>query len=174
MEILQKIDLFGTPITFRISDNEKYHSFVSVLLSLITLISTILFIYFFGLDFIFHLESQVLQSTRTNKEYEFYNLSMNDFFFAWHIENVESQEINFTDFLFPLIGYYSYKTGEVETIKYDKCKNFNISLSIPNEIKEYYCIDVKNYSQGGSWENENKIEYFFLNIGMYGMDINKT
>ena len=168
MEVLQKIDLFGVPLTFRIFDNEKYHSLISLSLTLITLVSTLLFIYFFGLDFIFHLESQVLQSTRTNKEYEFYNLSLNDFFFAWRIEDMYSQEINITDILYPVIGYYSYKKEEIEIIKYDKCKNYNISFSIPNDIKNYYCIDMKDYSQGGGWENDNKIEYIFINIYMYG------
>ena len=170
MKVLQKMDIFGTPITLRIFGNEKYHNIISVSLSLITYISTIIFTYFFGLDFIFHLESQILQSTRTSKGYQFYNLSMNDFFFAWKIEDDESREINMTDIFFPIIGYYSYKTDEIESIKYDKCENYNIS--IPNEIKDYYCIDMKNYSLGGSMENENKVEYFFLNIGMYGMDIN--
>ena len=166
MKILQKIDLFGTPILFRINENEKYHSLISVSLSLITLISTILFAYFWGLDFIFHLKSQVIQSTRTSKTYEFYNFSMNDFFFAWRIENIESEEINITNVLYPTIGYHSYKTGVIESIKYDRCKNYNISFSIPNNIKDYYCIDMKNYSQGGGWENENKVEFLYLKIKM--------
>ena len=166
MEVLQKIDLYGTPITFRVFENEKYHSIISVSLTLITLISTILFSYFFGLDFIFHLESQIIQSTRTNKTYEFYNLSMDDFFFAWQIEDPDSQEINITDILYQTVGYYSYKTGEIESIKYSKCKNYNISFSIPNDIKNYYCIDMKNYSQGGGWENENKIEFLYIYINM--------
>ena len=165
MEVLNRIDLFATPVTFRISENEKYHSSISIILTLMNFISTILFSYFFGLDFIFHLESQVLQSTRTNKTYEFYNLSMNDFFLAWQIENPLSEEINFTNILYPDIEYYSYKAG-TESVKYDRCKNFNISFNIPNDIKNYYCIDMKNYSQGGAWENENKIQYFYLNIGL--------
>ena len=158
MNVLNKIDLFATPVTFRIFQDEKYHSIISVLLSLIVLISTMLFAYFFGLDFIFHLDSQVLQSVRVNKKYEFYNLSIDDFFLAFQIEDSDSQEINITNILYPSFGYYSYKTGVIDSIKYDRCKNYNVSFSIPNDIKNYYCIDMKNYSQGGGWENENKIK----------------
>ena len=165
MGVLQKLDIFGTPITFKISEKEQYHSIISVSLTLISFLSTILFSYFFGLDFIFHLESQVLQSTRTNKTYEFHNLSIDNFFVAWQIEDTNSREINFTNILYPTVGYYSYKTDLTETLKYDRCKNYNLSFNIPNDIKNYYCFDTKNYTQGGDWENENKIEYIYLNIG---------
>ena len=168
MEALKIIDIFGTSVSFKIMNTEKYHSLISVSLSLIIIISTILFTYFFGMDFIFHLESNVLQSTRVNKTYEFYNFSMDEFFVAWQIEGGYYNEVNVTNIIYINISYYSYKTGFYENIEYKKCKNYNFSSKIPDDIKNYYCIDMSKYSQGGGLENENKIEYFFMNIDMCG------
>ena len=144
MEILGKIDIFSTPITFRIMDNENYHSLISISLSLIIMLSTILFTYFFGMDFVFHLESNVLQSTRMNKTYEFYNLSINDFFIAWQIQGAYSKEINKTSLLDIDIdiGYYSYKTGYDDYLEYKRCKDYNLSTKIPDDIQNYICIDM--------------------------------
>ena len=164
MEILKKFDVFGIPITFRISGNEKYHSSISISCSLIIIIITIIFTYFRGLDFIFHSESRILQSKRTSKTYGFYNLTMENLFFAWRIEGVYGEDMNFTNILYPYIGYYSYKTEKELKINYDRCKNFNLSFNIPKDINNFYCSDLSNYSIGGGWENENKIEYFYLNI----------
>ena len=166
MKILNNIDLFGTTIKLKIDGNEEYHSLISILSSIIVLLATILFSYFFGLDFIFHKESNVVQSTRNNKNYEFYNLSIDDLFFAWRIESSNSVEINFTNILYPIFGYSSYKGFYYEKIKYEKCKNFNISNNHPNDIKDFYCSDMRNYSIGGGWENDNKIEYFYLMINI--------
>ena len=164
MEFLKKFDVFGTSITFRVLDNEKYHNSISISCSLFIIIFTIIFTYFCGLDFIFHSESKTLQSTRTNKKYKFYNLTMDNLFFAWHIEGIYGEEINFTNILYPYIGYYSYKTEKAIKVNYDKCKYFNLSFDIPKDINNFYCSDLGNYSVGGGWENENKIEYFYLNV----------
>ena len=166
MDALKVIDIFSTPITFKIMDNEKYHSLISVSLSLIIFVSTILFTYFFGMDFMFHLELNVVQSTPINKTYEFYNLSMDEFFIAWQIEGENYDEVNITNILYPYLGYFSYKSGYIDDIEYKKCKNYNFSYKIPDDIKNYYCIDMSKYSQGGGFENENKIEYLFMYIDM--------
>ena len=158
------IDLFGTILTFRVFDDEKFHSLISVILSIITLAGTILLTYFFGLDFIFHKESKTLQSTRTEKNYQYYNLAFEDLFFAWRIEDYSNEEINYTNILFPLFTYTSYKTGNQEDLIYEKCKNFNFSFNIPNDIQEYYCSDISNLTFGGGWENDNEMEYFGLTI----------
>ena len=164
MEFLKKLDLFGTAVNFRVFGDEKYHSAISIFCSLFIIIFTIIFTYFFGLDFIFHSESKAIQSTRTSKTYEFYNLTMDNLFFAWRIEGVYGEEINFTDILYPHIGYYSYKTGNEIQINYERCENFNLSFDIPKDINNYYCSDLSNYSVGGGWENENKINYFYFKI----------
>ena len=172
MEFLQNFDIFGTPITFKIMDNERYHSPISVSLSIIIIIVTILFTYFFGLDFIFHLEPNVLQSIRANKTYDFYNLTMEEFFVAWQIEGTFFEEANITNILYPSVGYYSYKTGYNNNQKYQKCKNYNLSFNIPNDIKEYFCIDMSKYSQGGGHENKNIIEFLYINIDLCGKRTN--
>ena len=164
MKVLKHFDLFGTSLTFRVLGQEKYHSYISFSLSVLMLLSTILLTYFFGLDFIFHKESKVLQSTRTSQVYEFYKFKMSDLFFAWRIEGIYGNEINFTDVLYPTIGYYSYKNEEVIKVKYEKCKNFNLSFDIPSDINDYYCSDISNYSIGGSFDNDNKYEYLYINI----------
>ena len=168
MNILNSIDVFSTPITFKILDNEKYHSLISISLSLLIILTTILYTYFFGMDFVFHLESNVLQSTRTNKTYEFYNLSMDEFFVAWRIEGEYFDEINTTNIIYPNMGYYSFKTGYNDYIEYNKCKNYNFSCKIPDDIKDYYCIDMSKFRQGGGFENENKIEYLYMFVDMCG------
>ena len=164
MQLIKRIDLFGTIITFRVFDDEQFHSLISIILSLITIISTILFTYFFGLDFIFHTESKVLQSTKILKDYQYYNLKFEDLFFAWRIEGFSSEEANFTNFLFPTFTYFSYIKGNAETIKYEKCENFNFSFNVPSDIKEFYCSDISNFSFGGGWENDNEIEFFTFGV----------
>ena len=118
------------------------------------------------MDFVFHLESKVLQSTRTSTKYEFYNLSMNEFFVAWQIESEYFDEINTTNILYPSLNYYSYKSGHVKNIEYKKCKNYNFSSKLPDDINNYFCIDMSKYSQGGGFENKNKVEYLYMNIDM--------
>ena len=66
------------------------------------------------------------------------------------------------------MSYYSYKTGFIENIEYKKCGNYNFSSKIPDDIKNYYCIDMSKYSLGGGFENENEIEYTFMYIDMCG------
>ena len=166
MEVFRHLDLFGTSLTFRVLGQERFHSYISLSLSFLLFIATISFMYFFGLDFIFHKESKILQSIRTSQEYEFYKFKMNDFFFAWRIEGIYGNEINFTNILYPTIGYYSYKTEEVTLLKYEKCKNFNLSSDISNDINDYYCSDISNYSIGGAFENDNKYEYLYININI--------
>ena len=166
MKILQRIDLFGTLCTFRFFDSDKHHNIIGFTLSLILFITTIIFSYFFGLDFIFHTESRVLQSSRARKKNEYHNLTMQNFFFAWKIEKHDGDIVNFTNVLFPSIIYYSYSTGYFEILKFDKCNNFNISFDIPNDIKEYYCTNLSKFSLGGGWEDENEISYFYLNVDM--------
>ena len=164
MEFFNNFDLFASSLTFTVFGREKYNSCISIILSFITLLSTILFTYFFGLDFIFHKESKILQSIRTSQEYEFYNFTMNDLFFAWRIEGIYGNEINFTNILYPSIGYYSYKTENSVQVKFEKCRNFNLSSDVPNDINDYYCSDISNYSIGGAFENDNKYEYLYINI----------
>ena len=164
MSSLKVIDLFGTILTFRVLDEEKFHSLISIILSIITFVATILFTYFFGLDFIFHTKSNVLQSTRVIKNYQYYNFKFEDLFFAWRIERYNNDEVNFTNFLFPKFTYLSYITGDDIRLKYEKCKNFNISFNIPNDIEDYFCSDISNFSFGGGWENDNEMEFFFLTI----------
>ena len=170
MEILQGLDIFSTPISFRIMDDKNYHSLISVSLSLITMISTVLFTYFFGMDFVFHLELNTLQSTRLNKTYEFYKFSMDEFFVAWRIEGTEGNEINETDILHMNLAYYSYKEGYYEFLEYQRCKTYNFSTKLPEDIKNYYCIDMSKFSLGGGWENENKIEYLYFNLNLCNYD----
>ena len=88
MKILQRIDLFGTLCTFRFFESDKHHNIIGYTLSLILFITTIIFSYFFGLDFIFHTESRVLQSTRTRKNNEYYNLTMQNFFLHGKLKNM--------------------------------------------------------------------------------------
>ena len=164
MEIFNQFDLFGTQLTFRVLGRERYHSIISLTLTVMILLASVLFTYFFGLDFIFHKESKILQSVRTNQEYEFRKFTMNDFFFAWRIEGIYGNEINFTHLLYPTIGHYSYKTGESVLLKYEKCRNFNITFDISNDIKDFYCSDISDYSIGGAFDNDNKYEYLYLNI----------
>ena len=62
--------------------------------------------------------------------------------------------------------YYSRIIGFYEALKFDKYKNFHLSIDIPNNIKEYYCTNMSKYSVGGGWENDDDIENFYLSIDM--------
>ena len=167
MKVLKRIDLFGQKITFRVFNDNMLHTYISVILTLILMVSTSIFTYFQGLDFIFHNESKILQSRRANKEYEFTKLPLNKFFFAWQIQDVEGNNINFTNILYPHLIYISYKNNNSSYISYDKCNKFqeiNLMNNLPKDVQDFYCSDIGNFTIGGGWENDNSIEYLNLLI----------
>ena len=165
MKVLKYMDLFGQKITFRVFNENKFHTYISVILTFILVIGTSIFTYFQGLDFIFHNESKTLQSRRVNIEYEFTKLSLSNFFFAWQIQDDEGNNIDFSNVLYPHFFYSSYKNNAKTLLKYDKCSNFqeiNLIENLPKDAKNFYCSDIGNLTIGGGWENNNIIDYFFL------------
>ena len=167
MKVLKNIDLFGQKITFRVFNGNRFHTYISVFLTLILMISSCIFAYFQGLEFIFHNESKTLQSRRVNKDFEFTKLPLNDFFLAWQIQDELGNNINFSNILYPHFFYSSYKNSDEILIDHDKCNKFqkiNLLENLPKDAQNFYCSDISNLTIGGGWENDNMIEYFYLLI----------
>ena len=169
MKVLKNIDLFGKKITFRVFNENRLHTYISIVLTFILIISTCIFTYFQGLEFIFHTESKTLQSRHVNKEYEFTKLPLNKFFFAWQIQDEAGNNINFSNILYPNFFYSSYKNNNSIYLNHDKCNKFNetnLINNLPKDAQNFYCSDIGNFTIGGGWENDNLIEYLYLLIDL--------
>ena len=49
---------------------------------------------------------------------------MNDFFFAWQIQDEAGNNINFSNILYPNFFYSSYKNNNSIYLTHDKCNKF--------------------------------------------------
>ena len=164
MRFFKSIDLFGEPVQLRIFEHSQFHSIYSILLSFLFIVLLFLYTYIFGYDCFFKKNPKTLQSTASINFNEYITFSHELFFAAWRIEDFYGKEVDVSNFLYPVAKYYNYTKGDFENIPYKKCKEFNLSFEISEDISEYYCIDWNNKSFGGTWTNDNKLNYFALSI----------
>ena len=87
MKLLSTIDFFGTSMSFRIFNNDKFHSSFSIISSFLLFVIVLLYSYFFGFDCYFQQNPKTLQSTISKKEYEYITLNHDIFFAAWRLED---------------------------------------------------------------------------------------
>lgn len=159
----QKIDIYGININLMISGKSEYHSLFSIFLSILFIILCFIYSYFFGFNLIFHKNPKTLQSSFTQDIYDYFEFNHQIYFSAWRVEDYFGNELNITNILYPVIRYYSYQNHDFEYFQMIKCKELNLSINIPDEIKEYYCMPFDGRLFGGSWDN-NKIAYFSFSL----------
>lgn len=160
----RKLDIFGVKLRFRVANHSTFQTVFSSLFTVFFGISLFIFTYFFGLDFFLQKNPKTFSSNGREGENSTLTFNNEVYFTAWRIEDFEGREINFTNILFPQIYYYNSSSKSHEKVHYKKCKDFNFSFPLNDEIKEYYCIDWKNRKVGGSW---SKTYLYYFYFGLY-------
>ena len=182
MKLLLNCDIFGLQYQFLRDGNIKKKTKIGVLLTIIYLIIVIALFFGFGID-LYTRKNPKVSFNSVIKSYEEKNLTNNQFFFAYRIENINGIQVMDDSIINLNLMNFKYEMvdGEWQIVKANwdlpntRCSNilnisekeryYNISL------KNWFCIDFNNQTMGGNWDgdfvNFNKItkKYsFFVNF----------
>ena len=170
---LTLIDIYGTRFHLLTNQKLKFKTWIGGIITLILSLIGLSFIYIFGKDFFFRKNPSFTEST-IGEGYKIIDLSKEKIIIAFRIEDMNGNYINTSKYLYPKIVYYSAIPGEdgksrsnhkEEYIPYRLCEESDFEGS-DNFVLLYgtlFCIEWKNKSFGGYWDNEF-LYYFSLRI----------
>ncbi len=179
------IDIYGTKFHLLTNQKIKYKTWIGGVITTILSLIGLIFIYLFGEDFFLRKNPSFKQST-IGEGYKKINLTKEKVIIAFRIEDINGNYLNTSKYLYPKVLYYSAIPGEdgksrsnykEEYISYRLCKESDFE---GNEIfvslyGTLFCIEWKNKTFGGYWDNEflyyfsfrifycNNSEYYYNN-----------
>jgi len=171
--LLTLIDIYGTKFHLLTNQKLKFKTWIGGIITIILSLIGLIFIYIFGEDFFFRKNPSFTQST-IGEGYEKIDLSKEKVLIAFRIEDMNGNYLNTSKYLYPKIVYYSAIPGEdgksrsnhkEEYISYRLCEENDFEGS-ENFVLLYgtlFCIEWKNKTFGGYWDNEF-LYYFSLRI----------
>lgn len=165
------LDIIGKEVQFKIESNETYRTIVGGILTIVLGVVTMISLWFFGSDIIFKTNPNFLSNDLPLEHPEFFTLNNSNFFFAIRFTDFYGAFINEPRFLIPKFRYQYYEindtTGELiltvdEAYEMTICNTSNIDEFTLHDdnLENYYCADLKNYTVGGDW-NSDKLGYLF-------------
>ena len=133
---------------------------------------SLLLTYCLGHDFIYRNNPLTLKST-ANRDYLYIlNLTTDDYISAWRIEDNFGNEVNITNFIYPVLSHYDSDSSKYHRIEVKKCSEIEIKdLNFGKKIKDYYCFDWNNFRLGGSWDDS---ELYYFSFALFLCDENGT
>ena len=170
---LTLIDIYGTKFHLLTNQKLKFKTWIGGIITTILSLIGLIFIYIFGEDFFFRKNPSFTQST-IGEGYEKIDLSKEKISIAFRVEDMNGNYLNISKYLYPKIVYYSAIPGEdgksrsnhkEEYISYRLCEENDFEGS-ENFVLLYgtlFCIEWKNKTFGGYWDNEF-LYYFSLRI----------
>ena len=173
------IDIFGTTFQFTILKNDKYKTTIGGILSIISIIGILIFVYLFGLNFFYKLNPEIIQQDIIKDNYGIpINITNNNLIIAFRIEDDLHTLVNFEGEVFPYFEYRKSKKNNQSintvnhniNINYERCDfiKSNNSFYIQNiNFSQCYCLDFKNSSVdiGGFWDADY-VNYFYMRLDM--------
>ena len=172
MNILNEIDIFGYRTSFLIFNKHSFHTYLSVSLTILIFVISLLLTYCLGHDFIYRNNPLTLEST-ANRDYLYIlNLTTDDYISAWRIEDNFGNEVNITNFIYPVLSHYDSDSSKYHRMEVKKCSEIEIKdLNFGEKIKDYYCFDWNNFRLGGSWDDS---ELYYFSFALFLCDENGT
>ena len=164
MKYLQKFDIYGEKFTFLLCQQYKFHSLLSSILSIIVLIVSIFYSYYFCSDFVKRENPKTLVSTITRESAYTFNLTYDKYVAAWRIEDGLGKELHGEKYVYPVLFYYNSNSGEYEVVESKSCLEVNLSSNVPEDFRDYYCFHWNNRLFGGNWDQE---VLFYFSFGLY-------
>lgn len=179
MSILSYIDIFGTTFQFTTFKKSKFKTAAGGLLTIISLITMVIFIFIFGQDFFYKENPTILtQTVVPNNFSEPFLLTNDNFMIAFKFSGRQIDTFNYTGIFYPLFNHYSYiinSTGQhlikITPIEIKKCSDvqsnshfFNLGL----KYEDYECINWKgkNLTFGGNMDDASFAEYFAMSFNV--------
>ena len=165
-KMLKGLDLFGTTFEFTIFGFRKFHSPVSIFLSIIFYTLTVSFTIVFGLDLINRKNPIVMTEIQNPINYTDFTLDSKKLTFAWRLENNDAITINYTGLIYPKLVYHNFQkfsngTWDMDRFKVLDAEQCNSEFVTDKKfidkfnLADWNCIDFSrhNISLGGYWDS---------------------
>ena len=167
-KILRKIDLFSTPITFRIENSYEYHSSIGGLFTLLFILFSLFYFFYMGYFFIIRDNVSFIYSRRIIDTEPYINLTKVEFKFAFGLQYADADE----DVLIELGKYFDFSFRFVEWIgernityipfNYKRCEKSDFLNKVDeqfeiNRIEDLFCPDdssIDNYTINGAYVDD--------------------
>ena len=171
--LLTLIDIYGSKFHLLINKKLKYKTWIGGVTTTFLSIIGLTFIYLFGNDFFFRKNPSFTEST-IGEGYKTINLTEEKVIIAFRIEDMNGNYVNTSNYLYPKVVYYSAIPGEdgksrsnfkEEYISYRLCEesDFEGSENLITLYGTLFCIEWKDKTFGGYWDNEF-LYYFSFRI----------
>ena len=167
--ILKKIDLFSTPISFKIENAYEYHSLIGGIFTIIFIFFTLFYLFYMGYFFVIRDNISFIYSRKIIEKEPYINLTEVQFNFAFGLQYADADE----DVLIELNKYFDFSFRFVEWIgernityipfNYKRCEKSDFYNKIDeqfeiNRIEDLFCPDSNssnfNYTINGAYVDD--------------------
>ena len=151
--MLKVLDLFGTSFQFTVFKDDKYKTNLGGIVTIISVIIIIIFIYLFGRDIFLKLNPVINQENKIKNTYgDPLNLTNNNSIIAFRIEDSSLSYTSFENYLFPNFQYKGFKKNDINVnvlvenfeINYQRCDKLNLTDNYFKEtfnLSQWFCLD---------------------------------
>ena len=162
-KFLTNIDLYGAPYNFTIFNKVKYQAASGGVITIMTVLLYVFCFYFFGRDFYNRDNPHFLNQKITLLDYLKYNLSRDDLFLAFRVEDFDGNPYDLTNFMQIQIKYNSYATVDGEFVlttrpfDYINCSEINktaMKLYAKKNTSDMNCLKFDDTPMGGFWDGD--------------------
>ncbi len=105
---MKNLDIFASEFHFRFFGDRSIHTIQSMILSLLSLIFIFAIFLKFLIEFIKKKNPYSIQTTIANANFDWINLSNEDYFFAFRFEDDDAPPVDLSDVFFITPMYYDY------------------------------------------------------------------
>ena len=166
-QICKYIDIFGTRCSFFVEKTQKLYSVTGGILTILTILSCLLFFMYTSLDDFRRITPTVSLSSFQPDGYHKIKFGKEKIWIPWRIKDYTNHFVNHTNLFYPFIyNYYSINksmgTGfefKVKQLNYTLCSqtsfiNKSNIFNIDSSLDELYCIEMDDIDVGGSWASD--------------------
>ena len=173
ISLLKTIDLFSTPISFRIENSNEYHSLIGGIFTLIFFSFSIFYIIYTGIIFIERKEVNFIYSRQIVESEPFINLTKVNFNVAFGLQYADSDDDvliklgKYFDFSFRIVEWIGERNITYIPLNYKRCVKSDFFNKVDfefdvNRVGDLYCPilnETVNYTLNGYY-----VDYYFRYI----------
>ena len=172
---LSNIDMYSYKFTLNFFKQKQISTLYGQISSIITIIISLFFIIYFAVDFLNRKSPSINYSKQYYLKYQMTQLRSRNFFLAFRIININDNSIDFSNKIFPILYYLTWKknelgikiTNQIEKIQFSKCDLVNFrkrEIDMNNfNIQDFYCFNFSDYNFG---EDINKEMSYILELNL--------
>ena len=172
---LSRIDIYSYKFTLHFFKQQKISTLYGQISTIITIILSFFLIIYFAGDFLNRKAPSINYAKQYYLNYPMTQLKSRNFFLAFRIINITEHSIDFSNKIFPVLYYLTWKKDElgikisnqIEKIKFSKCDSLNYNkreIDINNfNIQDFYCFNFSDYYFG---EDINKEMTYILELNL--------